>query len=224
MSRQFFRRYLSVFFRKSGRKGNRRQLLPAILLGFGMAALLISGFNAQVRPQLAALAETQVRNRITHIAENSVSVALEAQQLSYGDLISFQANDGSVSTLSTNTAQLNRLRSDIMRDIVTQVESLDRDDIGIPLGAISGLDLLAAFGPNLPVQVLSVASAEVIYQNEFSSAGINQTMHRIMLYITVTARLLFPGGIVETCVTTPVCVAETILVGNVPQTYLSMNQ
>ena len=84
------------------------------------------------------------------------------------------------------------------------------------------MDIFAGSGPDLPVQVLSVASAEGNYRNDFISAGINQTLHRVILDITVTADLLLPGGVVETFVSTPVCVAETIIIGQVPQTYLEL--
>ena len=93
--------------------------------------------------------------------------------------------------------------------------------MGIPLGVLTGIDIISALGPKLPIQVISVASAEGTYRNDFSSAGINQTLHRIYLDITVTAKLLLPGSIVETVVFTPICVAETVIIGQVPQTYLN---
>ena len=69
-----------------------------------------------------------------------------------------------------------------------------------------------------------MASAEGNYRNDFTSAGVNQTLHRILLDVSVTARLLLPGGVVETQVSTPVCVAETVIIGQPPQTYLNWNQ
>ena len=111
-----------------------------------------------------------------------------------------------------------------MAQVVSRVENLDTRSLGVPLGALTGMDLFAGAGPDLPVQVLSVASAEGNYRNDFTGAGINQTLHRVMLDLTITAEILLPGGVVETSVSTPVCVAETIIIGQVPQTYLELRK
>jgi len=196
----------------------------AAALGILAAAVLLGRFSDRVRPQLAVLAQAQVRNEVTRIANNAVGEALAAQELSYSDLVALQSAGGVVTALTTDTAKLNSLRLQILEDIVTQVEELDSYDLNIPLGAATGVDLFMAWGPRLPVRVLSVASADAVYQNTFAAAGINQTMHRILLNVTISVRVLLPGGVVETEVATPVCVAETILIGQVPQTYVGLNK
>lgn len=188
-----------------------------------MAFLLIHWFDIALRPQLVALSEAQVQNHLTQLANRSVTQVLAAQELSYSDMVTLQAT-GSLSTLATDTVALNRLRASVLEDIVTQVESIDSKSLGVPLGALTGVDLLSGLGPRLPVQVISVASAEGQYRNDFISAGINQTLHRIVLDITLNAKLLLPGGVVEMMVSTPVCVAETVIVGQVPQTYVGLDK
>ena len=111
-----------------------------------------------------------------------------------------------------------------MEEITKQILTLDSQDLGIPLGLLSGIDILSAVGPKLPVRITSVASATGLFRNEFIDAGINQTLHRIMLDITLNTKLLLPGGVVEVSVSTPVCIAETIIIGQVPQTYLNWSQ
>lgn len=209
--------------RGHGRAGEHPQLLLSIVLGLTLAFFLIHHFDRTLRPHLVALTQTQLQNQLTHIADSAVTHTLSDQSLSYKDIVHLQPRqDESFSIISTDTAQLNALRSTVMEDIVTQVELLDSRSLGVPLGALTGLDLLAAWGPSLPVQVLSVSSAEGTFHSDLTSAGINQTLHRIVLDVTVTARLLLPGGVVETSVSTPVYVTETILVGEVPQTYLQL--
>ena len=115
-------------------------------------------------------------------------------------------------------------RSAVLDAIIAQIGTIDNDPMGVPLGALTGIDLLSALGPRLPVQVISVSTAEGQYRNDFTSAGINQTLHRIMLDVTLNARLLLPGGVVEVLVSTPVCISETVIIGQVPQTYLTLNQ
>lgn len=185
-----------------------------------MAVLLIHWFDTALRPHLVALSEAQVRNYLTQAANRSLSQAQDAQKESYEDMVNLQTT-GVLSTLVTDTASLNRLRTTVLDDIITQVETFGNNSFGVPLGALTGIDLLSALGPKLPVRVISVTSVEGQYQNDFISAGINQTLHRIVLNVTMNAKLLLPGGIVEVSVSTPICVAETIIIGQVPQSYLS---
>lgn len=202
----------------------RGQLLLSAILGVGLALLLIHRFNFALRPQLESLAEARVRNQITRMADQTVSDVLADEAFSSGELISVRTGeDGEISMLTTDTAQLNRLRTQVMEEMVAQVDTLDSRELGIPLGSVTGIDLLSAFGPRIPAKVLTVASTDAVFRNEFTSAGINQTHYRVMLDVTVSARVLLPGGIVETEVIAPVCVAETVVVGQVPNAYLNLN-
>lgn len=202
------------------RTRGRRSLLLAALAGVALALFVICRFNAAIRPQLVNLAEAQVKNQITRIADQAVSSALKTNEAAYADMVTVQSQDG-FATLTTDTVRLNALRSAVMEDIVGRVEEIDSRSLSVPLGTLTGLDLLSAVGPGLPVRILSVASADASYRNDFTSAGINQTLHRVMLDVTVTAKLLLPGGPVEVEVSAPVCVAETVVVGQVPNAYLN---
>lgn len=223
MGRRPFR---GVWFRTAPRKGrDRGSLALSVLVGVCLALLLIHRFNVALRPQLVAFAQTQVQNRLNLISSQAVSRAMSDQLLGYSDLVILQTGQrGELTTMSVDAPRLNLLRSAVMEDITDQVLSLDSQDLGIPIGLLTGIDILSAAGPRLPVRVTSVASAAGTFRNEFSDAGINQTLHRIMLDITVTAKLLLPVGVVETQVTTPVCITEAIVIGQVPQTYLNWNQ
>ena len=195
------------------------QFIVSILLGVIAAVFLIHQVSAAVRPQLVALAQAKLRNQLTLISNEAVATVLAQEALRYSDMVVMEPGPGGgIATITTETVRLNNLRSSVMAQVVAKVESLDIHSLGIPLGALTGMDIFAGSGPDLPVQVLSVASAEGNYRNDFISAGIN----RVILDITITAELLLPGGVVETFVSTPVCVAETIIIGQVPQTYLEL--
>lgn len=188
-----------------------------------MTLFLIRWFDAAIRPQLVALSEAQISNRLIQIADQAVTQAIVDQKLSYPDMVTLRSS-GELFTLVTDTASLNSLRTAVLDAIIAQIGTIDNDPMGVPLGALTGIDLLSALGPRLPVQVISVSTAEGQYRNDFTSAGINQTLHRIMLDVTLNARLLLPGGVVEVLVSTPVCISETVIIGQVPQTYLTLNQ
>lgn len=212
--------------RRSSRRrlGEKGQLILALILGFGMAIFLIHRMDAGLRPQLVSLSETRLRSQLVLIGEEALEGAMAEQAMTAGDLfILHQDQEGGVGAITADTVRLNTLRASLVHEVAERVSGLDSHDLGIPLGSLLGFDLFSAIGPDIPVRVLSVASAEGTYRSEFSDAGINQTLYRLVLDVTVTAKLLLPGGVVETTVTTPVSIAETLIVGQVPQTYFNVN-
>lgn len=221
--RRFFR---GVWFRATPkRRRERGSLLLSALVGLSMACLLIHAFNTALRPQLLAFTEVQVRNRLNQLSSQVVSQVMQDQSLTYSELVVLRTGQGGeVSTMSVDSQKLNLLRAQVMEQITEQILALDTTDLGIPLGLLTGIDILSAAGPKLPVRVTSVASATGLFRNEFTNAGINQTLHRIVLDVTITARLLLPVGITETAITIPVYITEAIVIGQVPQTYLNWTQ
>lgn len=200
-------------------------MLLSVLVGLSMACLLIHAFNTALRPQLLAFTEAQVRNRLNQLSSQVVSQVMQDQSLTYSELVVLRTGQGGeVSTMSVDSQKLNLLRAQVMERITEQILALDTTDLGIPLGLLTGIDILSAAGPKLPVRVTSVASATGLFRNEFTNAGINQTLHRIVLDVTITARLLLPVGITETAITIPVYITEAIVIGQVPQTYLNWTQ
>ncbi|MEG1857138.1 MAG: sporulation protein YunB [Pseudoflavonifractor sp.] len=201
------------------------QLVVASILGIGLALLCIRSFDNGVRPTLIAIAEAKVKNAVTVIINAAVDETIAAQAIAYDDIISLQTDQsGRITALTSNSAEMNRLRGHIVDAIICKVGILDTGDLGVPLGNLTGFAALSDRGPTLPVQVLSVASADAVFRNQFSAAGINQTYHQVMLDVTVNIKLLVPGGTVETSVLSQINVAETVIVGQVPDAYLQFEQ
>lgn len=196
-------------------------MLISAVLGIGLALLSIYLFDGRVRPTVTELAKTRAANAVTRIINDAVTETLAAEAISYPDMVSLQTDSaGQITALTSNFVAMNRLRALILDRVVEQVDTLDTRELGVPLGNLLGLVTLSDKGPRLPVRILSVASAEGEFQNQFTAAGINQSYHRVMLDVRVTIRILIPGGKVETAVDTRVNVAETVIVGKVPDAYL----
>lgn len=209
--------------RKPGRRGGG--ILLSAVFGIGMALLVIGLLDSALRPTVVALAQSRVENTVTGIINRAVTDTLTAEAISYSELVILEKNEaGQVTVLTTDSARLNVLRTEILEDILCEVKSLDGQDLGIPLGSLTGLASASNLGPNIPVRVLTAVTPSADFRNVFTSAGINQTLHQIMLEVQVEVTLLIPGGTVETVVEAQVCAAETLLVGSVPETYLELTE
>lgn len=197
--------------------------LLALVIGVGLALAVIFLIDSALRPTLTALARARVENAVTRIVNDAVDGTLTSEAISYSDLVTLEKDAaGQVSVLAANTAQLNALRTEILGKVLAQVEQLDSQELGVPLGSLTGFATASDLGPVLPVRVLTAAVPTADFENVFTSTGINQTLHRIMLNVRVECTLLIPGGTVDTAVEAQVCAAETLLVGQVPDAYLEL--
>ncbi len=196
-------------------------LLVSGILGIGLALLLIFQLNARLRPILMELALTQTSNRLTAVVDHAVS----QQAVAYSDLVTLVRSDtGDIVALSSNVAQANVLRTQLLDAALDALDGLEILELDVPLGTILDWDLLSGRGPDVKVRILYTGTAKAEFENVFSTAGINQTIHQIVFKIDTEISVLLPGQQYNTTVSTNVCVAETIIVGKVPETYLQIAQ
>ena len=136
--------------------------------------------------------------------------------------VSFEKNaDGEISAISSNMARINALSAEILDRVVGATENRTLD-VRIPLGNLTGISLLMGRGPGVPVEILMLTSSRVAFHNSVVTAGINQTKHQLNLAVIVDIDVLIPWGTESTQVVTEVMIADTVIVGKVPETYLNL--
>ena len=203
------------------RRLDRRALLRvlALLLSVSLLALTLTA-TARMRPLLESLATTRVSNTVNRIISEAVNEAIQNGDISYERLISLEKdNEGKITAVHSNMAAFNRLQSQILDIILAKIEQVSARELSIPIGTLTGSALLAGRGPRIRVRMESVGSSTARFNNKFESAGINQTEHQIILEVEVSVAILLPGFTTATKVSTAVTVAETVIVGAVPDTY-----
>ena len=203
--------------------------IPPTLLTLGVAlvvaASVIALLENKLRPVVAEIAAAQAQNNMTAVVENAVTADLAARQVSYADFVTIQRDEGgAITALTTDMARMNLLRSELTAAVLEALEGVDVSDVQVPLGSLFDLEPLWAKGPALKAKAMTVGTVRAEFDSQFTSAGVNQTLHRIWLEVDVPMTLLLPGGEVETALHTRLCVAETVIVGKVPDTYLQLGQ
>ena len=191
----------------------------SVITGIAVAFLFISQLNARLRPILFELALSQTSNYITA----AIDCAVSEQSTSYNELISLERSaSGDIVALTSNMAYANILRAQLLETSLDVLKDLETMEFYVPLGTIYDWDLLSGRGPDIGVRVLYTGTASAEFENSFSDAGINQTRHQIVFQVKADVSVLLPGRQEKTTVDTRVCVAETIIVGKVPETYLQL--
>lgn len=199
------------------RRAAARLLLTLALLAL-IGMLAVAGM--QMKQLLTKLAVTRVTNTVNRIVTQAVNETIDSGEIRYDDLISFEKdNDGKITAVKSNMPEFNRLQSKILNVILERISEVSTRDLSIPLGSLTGANLLAGRGPLVSVRMQSVGSSTAHLENRFVSAGINQTKHQIFLDVDVSVAILLPGFSTATQVSNAFTVAETVIVGTVPETY-----
>ena len=216
----------SVFFRRrpSSRRSGRLRPWVGGVIGMVLALALIGHLELQLRPVLEAMAVAKVKNVVAQTLDAAVAAEISARGVTYGDLITIERDgSGSITALTSDMTAMNELRTGILTAVLTAVEELDPDRLSIPVGNLTGVSFFSGKGFSLPVEITAAGSAHGVFQSQFTGAGINQTRHQLSLEVTAELEILLPGGVVEMEVSAQVPVAETVIVGQVPDTYLGLS-
>ena len=180
--------------------------LLVFLLALALSSFVL--FRGKYRPVIRSLAETQVKNATSDLTNDAIAKQIAAGNIAYDRIVYFEKDlNGRITALKTNIGEINRLKTDILNIINDEILALDTSDIGIPLGSLLLPEFFSGKGPVIPVRILSIRNSDAVFASDFSQAGINQTLHRLNMQVSIT-------------VTSEVVVAETVIVGEVPDTFL----
>lgn len=197
------------------------RLLRFFALVFFLAAVLFVLFRIRYHETIRSLAETQVRNSTSDLINDAIDRQIETGNVQYDRIVYFEKDlNGRITALKTNMSEVNRLKTDILNIINDDILALDTSDLGIPLGSLFLSEFFSGRGPNIPVHIISIRNSDATFSSAFSEAGINQTLQQLTMDISVDVAILVLGKTENFTVSSQVVVAETIIVGQVPDTFL----
>jgi len=201
--------------RRLGNKKKKKllyKLLIFLAIIIFMILIILRYSEARVRPIITGMAEAHAIAIGSRIIDEAIS-----EGITYDDLISFEkAADGRISVLKTNIFNINMLKSTLSVVILDKLAELEDINLYIPAGNLIRGDFLSGRGPRVQVILLPVGTVTTDIRNVFASAGINQTRHQIMLDVSVTISIIMPFAIENIDIFTSVPIAETIIIGDVP--------
>lgn len=191
-----------------------------LLLAVVLTVLFIM-FRNQYRDVIREMAESRVKSSTSTMANDAIAKQIADGIIQYDRIVYFEKDlDGRITALKTNIGEINRLKTDILNIINNEIMALDSSDIGIPLGDVFLPEFLSGKGPAIPVNILAVRNSDASFSSNFSQAGINQTLHQLTMKVSVDVSVLVLGQTSSFTVSSDVVVAETIIVGAVPNTFL----
>ena len=202
---------------------NRRKFRQYVLLALCIPALAALIFfiwiEISMTPIAMSMAQAQVMSIVTKALNEAV--AQSADEISYDRLIHIEyGTDNSVTSIRANTARMNEIATRTALFAQEKIAEITTQEISIPLGSAMGSQFLSGKGPDINAYATPVGTVTSQFLSEFTSAGINQTRHRLYIKLTATMSVIMPSHSSTLTASTQVPVVETIIIGDVPSTYL----
>lgn len=198
-----------------------RKCAGVFLLLVVIALSLLIIFRIRYHDAIRELSESQVRNATSDLINDAIDRQIESGNIRYDRIVYFEKDlNGRIAALKTNMAEVNRLKTDILNLINDEILALDTANITIPIGSLVLPEFFSGQGIGIPIQILSIRNSDGSFKSYFSEAGINQTLQQLTMDVSVDVSVLVLGKTESFTVSSQVVVAETVIVGQVPNTYL----
>ncbi|MDR0404233.1 MAG: sporulation protein YunB [Oscillospiraceae bacterium] len=176
--------------------------------------------DMSIRPLIKVVVAKQAETISTTIVNETITKELSENAVNYSDLVKIERNkEGKILAVDTNVQQANLLKSKIVAAVQRELANTDSREFIVPFGSLTGSHIFDSRGPEIPLKISICGSINANFNSTFTEAGINQTKHQISLEISTEILGLVPGYPVNTGIKTNMLVAETLIVGEVPQIF-----
>ncbi|MEN6463473.1 MAG: sporulation protein YunB [Syntrophomonas sp.] len=156
---------------------------------------------------------------INRLVNNKIVSKIEYEDIVYVH----KDNAGRVVLIQPNTIKLNQIMANTIEEVTASLGQMSEETFSIPLGQLTGSRILAGYGPRIKVKIIPAGQVRVNVLDKFDQAGINQTRHLIYLKIISDIKVAVPFMDKAVKVVSTIPLAETIIVGSVPDTYVNIN-
>lgn len=187
-----------------------------ILLFFGALCFL----NLVVNPIIIETSSSKVKSLSQDAVNTAVFEVIKDASI-YDSLVKIQRDEeGNITMISSNAVRINYLSREIIENAQKKLELLGSKGVNIPLGTFSGMPILVGHGPLVNIKLIPIGAINCNFSSKFISAGVNQTNHRIYLEVNSIVNIILPTASQNVNTKTQIMIAENIIIGKVPQTYL----
>lgn len=197
---------------------NRLRIIVVTIIAFSFATFIIR----TIEPVLDKESIGMARSMASKISNEQSSIVMEKYK--YEDLCYVQTDDsGNIKMIKTNVIPINDIISNISFNIQKELEeSSENDEAYIRLGTLTGSKFLSGRGPKIGFKISNIGNVDTELKSNFTSAGINQTLHRIFLNVKCRVIILTPFNSIEEEIVSEILLAESVIIGTVPDTYYNL--
>lgn len=203
----------------------RKRKILKIYFILAAAMMILTGMYLAAEVMLGPVLEDVAEVRVKELAAESIndSIIQLMEEMPEGQFLNFETDEeGYISMVSANTTYMNEFSSEVVKLIHENLGSIEGERVRVPVGAVLESDVLSQIGPYMELKIEPIGNVSIDFSTEFISEGINQTKYKVFMEVEGAVRPVIPFVDEEYEVSSVIPVAETVIVGKVPQTYLSL--
>lgn len=205
-------------------KKKKKLMIKLIVLFFFLIASLLVA-DSQIRPIIKNLAEYKSNKIALSSINRSIIKTIETNDITYQSMIKISKDEqGRVTSIESDILSINMIKAKIADSILEDISNYTSEELNIPIGSLTGIQILSGRGPSMNFKIIPGSEVTTKMYSKFISAGVNQVLHQIMLKINVDVIALIPGYNTKTSVENEFCVAETVIVGTVPNSFFQIER
>lgn len=179
-------------------------------------------YSVVMLPIIKETASSKVRSLATSAVNNAVFYAI-TEKTDYNNLITVYSDSfGKINMIQADSVKINALARETSKASQESINKIGDQGIDLALGTLTGFDLIIGQGPKVHLKTLPVGTVNTEFYSEFTSCGINQTRHKIYIVVEATVDVILPLKNERIITTTEVLVSESVLLGEVPDTYMKL--
>ncbi len=191
--------------------------IVCILLVFTIITVLC---DLQLRPIIKTVGGSALKNTLSNVLDGAVNDMVDELGVRYGDMVEIQRNkDGTIQAVTLNSSYINGYKADLSDGCSDRLSKFDEMVVPVPVGSLIGGSFFNGRGFCFNIKATIYGFAVTDVESKFESAGINQTRHTIYLNVQASAHAYMGLCHLNESVDETVILVETIIVGNVPETY-----
>ena len=209
-----------IYSRKKINLSKEYKLVLAVLI---TAILTVCYLVKTIGPTFNQLCLNEAKSVATQIVHETIDEVME--KYGYNDLVTLvKDKEGKIVSMQANIAIINKIISQISLKIQDKIDNTPNRDIYIRLGSFTGIKLLSGRGPKVPIRISSIGNINTEVMSEFTSTGINQSIHRIFTNITCKIEVLTPFNTISNEIEEKIILAENVIIGNIQENYLDIGK
>lgn len=208
-----------MYYRRRHAKPTRRKIPVLLILTVLTVLVVLALFFRRLSIQIAVSDAVDIVNSAVN---DAVSEIISEGGYDFDYFVNLSKDEsGNITAISSNMSHINSLSTEILERVMEAADD-GSIDVGIPLGNLLGINLLTGSGPEINVEVVMLTSSKTDFKSIIQSAGINQSEYQLMLEISIDIDVMVPWATESATTVTEVLIADTVIVGNVPETYLNL--
>lgn len=198
-----------------------KKLIAFFTVMFVLASYIVINIKKEIIPTIKTICESRAEAVALTVTSEIIEKHMtdfkynKLMELSYGE-------NGKLTTITANISEMNRLSAVIVKEIQKELLNTGDVKVEIPLGKLLGWSIFSGYGPKINIKLIPAGNVEADFKTEFVSQGINQTKHTVYIDINTSVNIIAPFTSDAIVSNSTLTVAETVIVGDIPNTYLLM--